>query len=157
MRSVVRGSCCKNLFCVAGNPGAPQPTYAWTRPRAAAETTPKNLRLSILPQILPQTSSQTKGNSRVSQGRETQEKTDGAPKPFGFLGHFRKRKDQRAKCWGATLSFPFCLPEKYVLAKLLPIRPKLELRSAKIRSPAPTRTWSTFGVQLAASHPGPGS
>ena len=52
---------------------------------------------SILPQILPQTSSQTQGNSRVSRMEHQT--------PSVFPGNFRKRKVL------GTLCFPFCLPE----------------------------------------------
>ena len=60
---------------------------------------------SILPQILPQTSSQTQGNSRVSRMEHQT--------PSVFPGNFRKRKVL------GTLCFPFCLPEKYMQAKPL--------------------------------------
>ena len=51
---------------------------------------------SILPRILPQTSSQTQGNSRVSRMEHQN--------PL-FPGNFRKRKVLGTHC------FPFCLPE----------------------------------------------
>ena len=57
---------------------------------------------SILPQILPQTSSQTQGNSRVSRMEHQT--------PSVFPGNFRKRKVLGPLC------FPFCLPEKLVQA-----------------------------------------
>ena len=53
---------------------------------------------SILPQILPQTSSQTQGNSRVSRMEHQT--------PSVFPGNFRKRKVL------GTLCFPFCLSEE---------------------------------------------
>ena len=55
---------------------------------------------SILPQILPQTSSQTQGNSRVSRMEHQT--------PSVFPGNFRKRKVL------GTLCFPFCFPENLV-------------------------------------------
>ena len=61
---------------------------------------------SILPQILPQTSSQTQGNSRVSRMEHQT--------PSVFPGNFRKRKVL------GTLCFPFCLPENLVQAKGTP-------------------------------------
>ena len=59
---------------------------------------------SILPQILPQTSSQTQGNSRVSRMEHQT--------PSVFPGNFRKRKVL------GTLCFPFCLPDNLVQAKV---------------------------------------
>ena len=53
---------------------------------------------SILPQILPQTSSQTQGKQRVSRMEH--------PTPSVFPGNFRKRK--KTKVLG-TLCFPFVL------------------------------------------------
>ena len=53
---------------------------------------------SILPQILPQTSSQTQGNSRVSRMEHQT--------PSVFPGNFRRKR----KVLG-TLCFPFCFPE----------------------------------------------
>ena len=58
---------------------------------------------SILRQILPQTSSQTQGNSRVSRMEHQT--------PSVFPGNFRKRKVL------ATLCFPFCLAENLGQAK----------------------------------------
>ena len=58
---------------------------------------------SILPQILPQTSSQTQGNSRVSRMEHQT--------PSVFPGNFRQRKVL------GTLCFPFCFPENLVQAK----------------------------------------
>ena len=52
---------------------------------------------SILPQILPQTSSQTQGKQRVSRMEHQT--------PSVFPGNFRKRKVL------GTLCFPFCFPE----------------------------------------------
>jgi len=52
---------------------------------------------SILSQMLPQTSSQTQGNSRVSRMEHQT--------PSVFPGNFRKRKVLE------TICFPFCLPE----------------------------------------------
>ena len=52
---------------------------------------------SILPQILPQTSSQTQGKQRVSRMEHQT--------PSVFPGNFRKRKVL------GTLSFPFCFSE----------------------------------------------
>ena len=59
---------------------------------------------SILPQILPQTSSQTKGNSRVSRMEHQH--------PLFSLENFRKRKVL------GTLCFPFCFPENLVEPKV---------------------------------------
>ena len=72
---------------------------------------------SILPQILPQTSSQTQGNSRVSRMEHQT--------PSVFPGNFRKRKVL------GTLCFPFCLPEKYVKATELPHAHHLAKRGLK--------------------------
>ena len=58
---------------------------------------------SILPQILPQTSSQTQGNSRVSRMEHQT--------PSVFPGNFRERKVL------GTLCFPFCFPENLVEPK----------------------------------------
>ena len=55
---------------------------------------------SVLPQILPQTSSQTQGKQRVSRMEHQT--------PSVFPGNFRKRKVL------GTLCFPFCLPENWV-------------------------------------------
>ena len=59
---------------------------------------------SILPQILPQTSSQTQGKQRVSRMEHQT--------PSVFPGNFRKRKVL------GTLCFPFCLPENLVQANI---------------------------------------
>merc|ERR1711965_320164 len=59
---------------------------------------------SILPQILPQTSSQTQGNSRVSRGKLERNRMEHQT-PSGFPGNFRKRKVL------GTLWFPSGLPE----------------------------------------------
>ena len=67
---------------------------------------------SILPQILPQTSSQTQGNSRFSRGKLERNRMEHQT-PSVFPGNFRKRKVL------GTLCFPFCLPEKLVQAKQL--------------------------------------
>ena len=65
---------------------------------------------SILPQILPQTSSQTQGNSRVSRGKLERNRMEHQT-PSGFPGNFRKRKVL------GTLWFPSGLPETLVQAK----------------------------------------
>ena len=62
---------------------------------------------SILPQILPQTSSQTQGNSRVSRGKLERNRMEHQT-PSVFPGNFRKRKVL------GTLCFPFCFPETLV-------------------------------------------
>ena len=66
---------------------------------------------SILPQILPQTSSQTQGNLEHLETRERVSRMEHQT-PSVFPGNFRKRKVL------GTLCFPFCLPEKYIQAKL---------------------------------------
>ena len=76
------------------------PGYTWKIPCDRLGIVPIS---SILPQILPQTSSQTQGNSRVSRMEHQT--------PSVFPGNFRKRKVL------GTLCFPFCLPEKYMQAK----------------------------------------
>ena len=78
--------------CIPGN----YPATAWVFCRFPFS--------SILPQILPQTSSQTQGNTRVSRMEHQT--------PSVFPGNFRKRK-----VLGGDLCFPFCLPEKYIQAK----------------------------------------
>ena len=70
---------------------------------------------SILPQILPQTSSQTQGNSRVSRGKLERNRMEHQT-PSGFPGNFRKRKVL------GTLWFPSGLPETLGQAK--PRRPE---------------------------------
>ena len=79
------------------------PGYTWKIPCDRLGIVPIS---SILPQTLPQTSSQTQGNSRVSRMEHQT--------PSVFPGNFRKRKVL------GTLCFPFCLPEKYMQAKLNP-------------------------------------
>ena len=68
---------------------------------------------SILPQILPQTSSQTQGNSRVSRGKLERNRMEHQT-PSGFPGNFRKRKVL------GTLWFPSGLPETLGQAKPTP-------------------------------------
>ena len=75
-----------------------KPVYTWKLPSDRLGILSIS---SILPPILPQTSSQTQGNSRVSR-MELQT-------PSVFHGNFRKRKVL------GTLCFPFCLPERYIL------------------------------------------
>ena len=77
------------------------PGYTWKIPCDRLGIVPIS---SILRQILPQTSSQTQGNSRVSRMEHQT--------PSVFRGNFRKRKVL------GTLCFPFCLPEKLVQANL---------------------------------------
>ena len=69
---------------------------------------------SILPQILPQTSSQTQGNSRVSRGKLERNRMEHQT-PSGFPGNFRKRKVL------GTLSFPFWFPETCMQANVPPL------------------------------------
>ena len=66
---------------------------------------------SILPQILPQTSSQTQGKQRVSRMEHQT--------PSVFPGNFRKRKVLGPLC------FPFCLPEKYIQEEKCILQAKL--------------------------------
>ena len=61
-------------------------------------------------QILPQTSSQTQGNSRVSRGKLERNRMEHQT-PSGFPGNFRKRKVL------GTLWFPSGLPETLGQAK----------------------------------------
>ena len=77
------------------------PGYTWKIPCDRLGIVPIS---SILPQILPQTSSQTQGNSRVSRMEHQT--------PSVFPGNFRKRKVLGALC------FRFCLPEKYIQANV---------------------------------------
>ena len=69
------------------------PRYTWKIPGILPVS-------SVSPQILPQTSSQTQGNSRVARMEHQT--------PSGFPGNFRKRKVLE------TLSFPFWFPETWV-------------------------------------------
>ena len=69
--------------------------YTWKNPGIPGE-------YPVSPQILPQTSSQTQGNSRVAR-MELQT-------PSGFPGNFRKRKVL------GTLWFPFWFPETWIQA-----------------------------------------
>ena len=73
------------------------PGYTWTIPCDRLGIVPIS---SILPQILPQTSSQTQGKQRVSRMEHQT--------PSVFPGNFRKRKVL------GTLCFPFCFPENLV-------------------------------------------
>ena len=90
---------------------------------------------SILPQILPQTSSQTQGKQRVSRMEHQT--------PSVFPGNFRKRKVL------GTLCFPFCLPEKYMQAnpatkKSLRLRRALALLVPRAQSISRRRSLSPF-------------
>ena len=88
----------QNTGYFAGIPGKPR--YTWKIPGKYLGIVPIS---SILPQILPQTSSQTQGNSRVSRMEHQT--------PSVFPGNFRQRKVL------GTLCFPFCFPENLVQAK----------------------------------------
>jgi len=76
---------------------------------------------SILPQILPQTSSQTQGNPRVSRGKLERNRMEHQT-PSGFPGSFRKRKVL------GTLWFPSGLPETLGKAKNHPMLKTEEYR-----------------------------
>ena len=78
------------------------PGYTWKLPCDRLGILPIS---SVSPQILPQTSSQTQGNSRVARMEHQT--------PSGFPGNFRKRKVL------GTLSFPFWFPETWVQANVL--------------------------------------
>ena len=73
------------------------PGYTWKLPCDRLGILPSS---SVSPQILPQTSSQTQGNSRVSRMEHQT--------PSVFPGNFRKRKVL------GTLCFPFCFPENLI-------------------------------------------
>ena len=77
---------------------------------------------SFLPQILPQTSSQTQGNSRVSRMEHQT--------PSVFPGNFRRKR----KVLG-TLCFPFCFPENLVEPKA---EPRLKKTRGGGRAPRPS-------------------
>ena len=76
------------------------PGYTWKLPCDRLGILPIS---SVSPQILPQTSSQTQGNSRVARMEHQT--------PSSFPGNFRKRKVL------GTLSFPFWFPETWIQAK----------------------------------------
>ena len=76
------------------------PGYTWKLPCDRLGILPSS---SVSPQILPQTSSQTQGNSRVARMEHQT--------PSSFPGNFRKRKVL------GTLSFPFWFPETWIQAK----------------------------------------
>ena len=84
-----------------GEPNVKPRVYPWKIPCDRLGIVPIS---SILPQILPQTSSQTQGNSRVSRMEHQT--------PSVFPGNFRKRKVL------GTLCFPFCFPENWVEPKI---------------------------------------
>ena len=100
----------QNTGYFAGIPGKPR--YTWKIPGYRADF------LNFFPQILPQTSSQTQGNSRVSRGKLERNRMEHQT-PSGFPGNFRKRKVL------GTLWFPSGLPETLGKANSsLPSRPQ---------------------------------
>ena len=81
--------------------------HTWKIP---AGSLPFSSQFCLRSQILPQTSSQTQGNSRVSRGKLERNRMEHQT-PSGFPGNFRKRKVL------GTLWFPSGLPETLGQAK----------------------------------------